>query len=386
MCFAPDAVFVTGFACTNPAPTLPTVGARAQVKTSLYTKMDYLLLQLPIRFEEVIDQIKKQDWLISNFYAGVEEIYNPAGYLYNSDLNGVEYKIVLDRNIFRFIVSANKKKNPSEKQRAAISLVTFCQAANIIFEPNLAVYERLLPDRNNTRESVDELILFYKTDNARSDSLMSYSLSESNRIKLCSESRWNADEIEKELTKFQWLNEWKSLYLIVLKLVYYNFQNSSQTEKLTHFMEWLVKDFRLSLVSIVYAIFLFSSKRLKNMVKFKNNGGKDVKLKQLYNMTWDLFFMNNFFRLLTRDESDVEILIASDDKIIKHVLRAAIDVQNEESLEKLKTYLPRREHEIVDVVVGIVENTNNRAYESPEWGPEYREELITKTEDVVLSI
>ena len=33
--FAPDAVFVTGFACANPAPTLPSVGTRAQVKTSL---------------------------------------------------------------------------------------------------------------------------------------------------------------------------------------------------------------------------------------------------------------------------------------------------------------------------------------------------------------
>jgi hypothetical protein len=34
MGFAPDAIFGTGFACVNPAPTLPTVGTRAQVKTS----------------------------------------------------------------------------------------------------------------------------------------------------------------------------------------------------------------------------------------------------------------------------------------------------------------------------------------------------------------
>ena len=347
--------------------------------------MDQLLLQLPIGFEKVIAQIKKQDWLISNFYAGVEEIYNPAGYLYNRDLNGVEYKIVLDRNIFRFIVTANKNKNPNEKQRAAISLVTFCQAANILFEPNLAVYERLLPERINAREAVDELMLFYKTDNARSDDLMSYSLSESNRIKLCSESRWNADEIGKQLIKNQWLNEWKSLYLIVLKLIYFNSQNSSQKDKLVHFMEWLVKDFRLSLVSIVFAIFLFSSKRLKNMIKFKNNCEKDVKLKQLYNMTWDLFFMNNFFRILTRNEADSETLVASDDKIIKHILRAAIDVQNDGSLGKLKAYLPKREHEQIDSVIEIIDNTNNRAYKSPEWGPEYREGLITKAEDFVLS-
>jgi hypothetical protein len=32
--FAPDAVFVTGFAYANPAPTLATLGTRARVKTS----------------------------------------------------------------------------------------------------------------------------------------------------------------------------------------------------------------------------------------------------------------------------------------------------------------------------------------------------------------
>ncbi len=33
--FAPDAVFVTGFAGANPAPTLAALGTRARVKTSL---------------------------------------------------------------------------------------------------------------------------------------------------------------------------------------------------------------------------------------------------------------------------------------------------------------------------------------------------------------
>ena len=36
--FAPDAVFVTGFAYANPTPTLLSVGTRAQVKTTLCGK------------------------------------------------------------------------------------------------------------------------------------------------------------------------------------------------------------------------------------------------------------------------------------------------------------------------------------------------------------
>ena len=42
--FAPDAVFVTGFAYANPAPTLASLKTRARVKTSLTKLLVYLRL------------------------------------------------------------------------------------------------------------------------------------------------------------------------------------------------------------------------------------------------------------------------------------------------------------------------------------------------------
>lgn len=348
--------------------------------------MDQLILQLPIQFSEIIEQIRNQDWLICNFDASEDDLYNPAGYVYNSDLNGIQYKMVLDRNIFRFIVSSTDKKIPNEKQIASISLICFCQAADIIFEPNLAVYERLLPQRKNIDDAVNELLQFYKIDNASSDSLMYFSLSESNKIELYPESRWDAENLQNQLTQYQWLAEWKSLYLILLKIVYFNSLKIDSKSKLSQFIKWLVKDFRLSLVSIVFATFLFSSIRIKNMVKFKSRSKKENKLKQLYNMTWDLFFMNNFFRLLTNKEDKNEFLVATDDKVIKQVLRAAIDVQNEGSLGKLKSYLPTKEHEFVDIVEGIISNTKDRVYDSPKWSMDYREKLISQAEQLVLSL
>lgn len=349
--------------------------------------MDQLILQLPIQFAKIIEQIRNQDWLICNFNASEDELYNPAGYVYNSDLDGIQYKIILDRNIFRFIVSSSNTQIPNEKQKAAISLVCFCQAADILFEPNLAVYERLLPKMENVDKAINELLLFNKIDNASSDSLMSFSLSESNNLELHPKSLWDViQDLQKQLTQYQWLSEWKSLYLILLKIVHFNSFKIDSESKLLQFMNWLVKDFRLSLVSIVFAIFLFSSARIKNMVKFKSGSKKENKLKQLYNMTWDLFFMNNFFRLLTNKEDKREFLVATDDKVIKQVLRAALDVQNEGSLKKLKSYLPTREHVFVDIVGNLIENTKDRVYDSPKWSMDYREKLISQAEHAVLSL
>ncbi len=215
---------------------------------------------------------------------------------------------------------------------------------------------------------------------------MSFSVSESDTFELYPETPWNAEKIQKQLTQYQWLTEWKSLYLILLKIVYFNSLKINSKSKLSQFMKWLVKDFRLSAVSIVFAIFLFSSVRLKNMVKFKHSSKKQDKLKQLYNMTWDLFFMNNFIRLLTDKDDRSEIILATDDKIIRQVLRAALDVQNEGSLQKLKSYLPIKEHGLVDIVEDEIENTKDRTYDSIKWSMEYREELISNGEQVVLSI
>jgi hypothetical protein len=70
----------------------------------------------------------------------------------------------------------------------------------------------------------------------------------------------------------------------------------------------------------------------------------------------------------------------------KQVLRAAIDVQNEGNLEKLKSYLPTKEHEFVDIVGCIISNTKDRVYDSPKWSMDYSEKLISQTEQAVLSL
>lgn len=342
--------------------------------------MDHLFLQFPQEFGVAVEKIRNQDWLLSYFPASKEELYNPAGYVYNTEFYGYEYKIILDRNIFRFITSALKKENPNEKQRAAIALVHFCQASNIVFEPNLAVYERLLPKRENTEAAINELITFYKIDNADSDSLLDFSIGKSNKIEVDTSNRWNKRELHESMVKYQWLTEWKSLYLILLKIVLFDNQNICNREKVGEFMTWLVKEFRLSLPCTVFAIFLFSSKRKKNMNKIKKKYSNNRKLDQMCNMTWDLFLINEFFRTLTDEKRDSEYLIATDDHIIKFILRAALGVQHAEDFQFLKTLLPINEHDHVDLAIDIMDNTKDRVYDTNQWSLEYRDTLIESAE------
>lgn len=342
--------------------------------------MDQFIVQLPYGFKAIQDILLRKDWIITSYDTEPDELYNPGNYLYNKMKDDVVYKLYIDRNIFSFLISSVKKSKPRKIYREAIALITFCQVAEILIEPCFAVYEKINYIKNTADEAVDELILFRKVDDTSNNILINYALSNVNSLKINTSDKDDKNELIKLLTKYEWLTEWKSLYLIVLKLVYINCQDISTEFKANKFFNWMVEEFRLSLVSTVYAIFLFSSKRMKRMIKFKENDAKDKKKLQLKNMTWDLYYMNNYFREWQKKDMQEEFLFASDDKIIKEVLRASILVQKKQSLLALGNYLNSKEETWLNQIDNIISRTDNRVYGSKEWTSEYRESLIKEKE------
>ena len=343
------------------------------------------MVEVPQGFNVVQDTLLKQDWIISSFDIEKAELYNPANYLYKKMSDGLTYKLYLDRNIFSFIISAANKKKPKQIYRDAISLVAFCQVAEILIEPDFAVYEKINYYKHTADEAVEELLTFYEIDNSKNDILMKYILHEIDSIDLIPSNRCDSKELKDKLTKYEWLAEWKSLYLIVLNLVDINYQNINRETKITSFFNWMVKEFRLSLVSTVYAIFLFSSRRMKQMIKFKPNDERDKKILQLRNMTWDLYFMNRYFRLWLNKDEKAEFIFASDDSNVREILRAAILIQKSESLNPLKQYLHPNEEKYLNNIETLISSTDNRVYGSNKWTPEYREKLIKEKENVLLN-
>ena len=350
--------------------------------------MDILLLEPPHGFEKIVQILKNKKWLMSAFEANEEEFFNPANYIYNNDYANISYKLILDLNIFSFIISAIKQEVPKEIHRSALALVAFCQICNIHIEPNLAVYEKIFSEKWEADEAVNKLLLFYKIDNADTESIIKYSLSNNDSIELYGKTKHKHSTIKKELTKNKWLTEWKSMYLITLNIVLANTRNGSNLEKFEAFANWMLNEFRFSFVATVYAIYLFSSLRMKKMLKYKPESPRVEQISQLNNMTWDLFFMNSFFRGVTDDNNSYEIIVASDDKVIKEVLSTGISIQKQQGdFNILKNKLRPKEHIMIEIIDEIFSQTNlpNRVYGSAKWTTEYREDLITKTESIILN-
>jgi hypothetical protein len=116
--------------------------------------MEEVLYEFPPYTQEIIERLVKTDWFIHSFDLDNEDdIYNPAGYLYNAEINDLQYTIHLDLNVYQYVLSAFKKNKINQLHRDAIALMVFGKFTNIIFDPTLAIYEKL----NYLEQCPDEL-------------------------------------------------------------------------------------------------------------------------------------------------------------------------------------------------------------------------------------
>ncbi|WP_226646046.1 hypothetical protein [Microbulbifer variabilis] len=344
------------------------------------------LYTYPSHLEEIIGNLMDRDWLVHNFDS-VDDLdtYNFASYLYNKQVNGVTYTIYLDLNIYQFIVNAFKKSKPRKEFRDAIGLVVFCQFAEIELDPTYAVYEKInyRSDNELLNEVISDLELFHRINNTNNSSLLEFALGYIDAINPMASYTMNSTVTKKNLTKYSRLREWNSLYLIVLYVIYTSqLQNLSRLDKLKKVVEWMIAEFRLSLVGITFAAIYFSETPMKRMMKYKVTDDPCSKQRSAFNMTWDIYNLNRYFRMWTERDPEQEGMFASGDKVFNAVLRKSIKVQQADCLDSFKDFLPQDIVCYIEKIASQPSEHFERAYESQSWSPSYRSELIRKYESL----
>ena len=343
-----------------------------------------MIYWFPSYVKPVTERLAKCGWLAHNFNIAEEiQLYNPSNFREQIDKFGVQYTLNLDLNVYQFIINSYKKPLVKEQFKDAISLVVFCQMADIVLEPAYAVYEKIGYDicENKMNEILDDLELFYRIDSADCESLTQYVLGSSKNFKLATVKPIDREFLASELTKYRRLTEWDSMYLFMLKLACVHLESTDKPgEKLKFYVEWLLKEFRLSLVAIVFAVVFFGKKPLPKMIKFKSSQTPNQKKASITNMTWDLYIMGEYFRSCVSQGSKRELMYASGDRAFLGVLKYAIKIQETGSLKCMDDHLPQ---ELLAHIDHITQNPNScaeRIYKSKEWCPDYRTKLIEKYE------
>lgn len=342
------------------------------------------IYSFPIGLIFIIEKLKLKKWLLSSFVIDDINLLNPSNFLENIEKDNIEYILILDRNLFHFILSAYKKEYKKDIYREAIGLVAFCFYSKIKIEFSLPLYEKINYSKENISEVMDEMALFYRIDDTPDpESLINFALNERDDfiVNLAKKDSENTLIFKEWFDKYKKLIEWDSMYLIILKLVDLSLTSKNTKEKFTDFIQWVHSEFRYSLIGVVYAIFLFSSKRKKKMMKYKQNASVSNKKSQIYNMTWDLYLMNDFFRQQQEKNDKQEFLFASDDSLILDLMRYSIEVNKAKSIDVLKKYLIFADHFLVDKTNEMWSSKNERQFQGNTFKkPEQRELLIKELE------
>ncbi|NOQ27159.1 MAG: hypothetical protein GQ564_17500 [Bacteroidales bacterium] len=121
------------------------------------------------------------------------------------------------------------------------------------------------------------------------------------------------------------------------------------------------------------------------MMKYKSSATPEKKQKQINNMTWDLYFMIQYYRRLQNKGINEEHLLASNDNVVRFLMKSVIDVNNSADMNIVKKYLLPKDYELLEIYTKTFCRTDKRCYQGESWTPDYTNKLIKYYEDILLS-
>jgi len=344
--------------------------------------MPEIFLALPSYYNKIVCRLRECDWLIHNFHdSDQNQVYNPAGYLFNQEFEDARYFACIDLNILQYAVNCVKKNYSNEHFRNACSMLIFCRLANIEIESGLAMYERINHGIGDVEEALDDLAILRALDSADPNLLAEYMLGNQLVLRDLEIPAIDRGEVRDGLTRYKRLIDWDSIYVLILGAVSFHLDdNVAAPCKFEHFLDWMIREFRLSLPVLVYAIRLFGKMPLSGMMKFKLTQLESERKRALANMTWDLFFVDRYFKNWVDPQKTREEVVFTQDRVDKELLRMAINVQYAETVDPLLHYLRESQSYRCKELLDSASQRDDRVYLTKDWNPEYRAKLIRSFE------
>jgi hypothetical protein len=347
-----------------------------------------IFVQTPAYMYPIINNIRRRDWITRAFDIGDGDAYDIAEYIYNKQFENITYIAIIDSNIFQFIINSIKKDNPDDIHRDAIAFVAFCQEAHIEIDPTYACYEKAFRSKNGANEAADYLSDFHAINNTSTEELATFALGYNNKIEVNRAIQTNISEVIDKLTRYKVLTDWRSLYLMILKIVHLKYYTTADNAtRIVQFAEWCLEKYRFSIAASIFAAILFGKNPIKRMMKFNERDDRQERISAIENMTWDLFMISKFIRKWAEPEEDKENFFVSDDKAFSEVLRVVIALQTSTSFSVLAPHVDSDTIEYLTYIEQLRQRTpkdRKRVYLSEQWNHDYRDGLIRELERQVL--
>lgn len=193
-----------------------------------------------------------------------------------------------------------------------------------------------------------------------------------------------------KVSKYKFLKEWKSIYLLVLIIVTEDLKEISDKEKILNILNFMYSKYQIRLAIVIFILYHFSNKRLiPNSNKFRKNRNWECNKRNLENMTWDLYFLTEANTKL--QNTNMDAIFATNDKSLNGMLQFLTCLNSElieDNCQMRKMFESINGKEIFDYFTNLCfrKDDKTRMYNQENFTYEYRDSLIRKYEHILKEI
>ncbi len=279
-------------------------------------------------FEPIKQIVRDNNPFVSTAY--LSDIYNLEEYMLSDD--DTKLKVLIDNNIFTRLVYLSKGgevKGTVEEiktYKLCCAVMCFFILGGFEIEPNMALYERA--SKNTHLNAIEDVFNFRVADHIHP---MAYA-----NLALGVEQRFSNEEIERaknfitkghlETEEYNFtkeLDDWKIVYLHLLKIYEVHKTGLNDTDKIKLFLEWVTNDCSSTAVSTLFALLFFSPKNssLGTMIKSINSSNETKIIRGLKNAAWDLAYTIRLRKLSKNQPENVIWFFCTHDKVLQKIVR-----------------------------------------------------------------
>lgn len=297
-----------------------------------------VVIELPIHVSDLFEiqkMLQNNRIICSVFKLPAFNEYLIADYIGEKEIHGTTISALFDRNIFTDIISLARGEEisqTSESKRLVAALMAFLQCADVLIEPNIALYE--YASKRGSLIANEELRLFRVADNIHPKIYTDIALSRKNKVRMKKDVDSN---IEDGRNFDKQLQSWNFNYTIALKLALFERAPIEQHQKMSKFMKWMFEEFYFGAPAVLFANRYFAYKAtMKGLKSFDRKQA----LSTLKRTTWDLTLLTEWAKKVElQTETNTIWLLCSRDATLMRIARCLMVSGHAESAlreEKIK--------------------------------------------------
>jgi len=224
-----------------------------------------------------------------------EDLYDPLFYR-RQDLHHDTTTIILaDRNVVTRWLGLLSGRSSLPEDRLAASIMVFAQSANILVEPNLALYEATVA--GGAEATKQELLQFRIAENLDTNYWVDLAMGRTPKLSIAESELPTVSDDSTEIDFEIRLKRWSRNYIILLKLAELELSGQDRTRQITKLARWMYKDFIVGGPALLFAIhYLAPNSERSGLLKHLRSADRERALRGIRNASWDLMFLSDWIR------------------------------------------------------------------------------------------